>query len=80
MKSENARQRDIKIMKVAIVLAVVLLDLVGHFILDTQRVVAHQVFNLYKINKVLEERLFQGKLCLFEDIILVARKKLTEHV
>ncbi len=80
VKPEDARQRNIEIVKVAIILTFVLLNLVGHVILDTQRVMAHQIFDLNKIDEVVEERLFQGKLCLFEDIVLVAWEKLTEHV
>lgn len=80
IKPEDARQRDIKIVKVAVILTFVLLDLVGHLVLDTQWVVAHQIFDLNKVDEVVEERLFQGKLCLFEDIVLVAWEKLTEHV
>jgi hypothetical protein len=41
---------------------------------------AHEIFNLNKVDEVMEERLFQGKLRLFEDIILIAWEKLTEHV
>lgn len=67
-------------MEVPEVLAYVGFDLLRHFVCDSQRIVTHQVFDLDKVDKVLEELRFGRKLRLFQDVILISRKKFSNHL
>lgn len=78
-KPENARQYEVKIPQVTKVVAVMPVDLLCHFILHAQGIMAKQVFYFYKIHKILKQALFKGKLYLFQDIVLITGKKLSKH-
>ncbi len=78
-EAEHAHEVEVKFVKMTKVGTLVLLDVVGHNIYHAERVKTQQVFNFYKINKVLKQGLLQRQLRLFKNIILIKWKEFADH-
>lgn len=75
-KPEDAGKYQVKFLQVAKIRAFVFVYFHGHLVFHAKGVMPQQVFHLYKVDQILKQGLLKGKLYFFQDIILIAGKKL----
>lgn len=68
---EHTHQVHVEFVKMAEIRIVVLPDPKGHRIHHSEGVAAQEIFDLYKVNEVLQQGRFQRQLCRFKDVILI---------
>ena len=77
--SEYPRKGNVEFVQMTEVHTFVIPDLFAHIIGYSQWVISQQVFHFYEIDQVIEQRISETKLCLFENIILIKRKEFAKH-
>ena len=66
-------------MEMSKVIGFMILNALCHGVHNAQRILMQQVLYFYIINQILEQGIFHGKLDTFQNVILVARKILSNH-
>lgn len=76
---ENTHQVHIELMQVSEICGMMVPDPPAHVIYNTQGVAAQKVFYFNKVYQVVEQGIFEGELCLFQNVILVKWKEFSKH-
>ena len=71
LEPKHTHEVQIKFAQVPEIRVLMLLDLYGHVVHHAEWVTAKKVLDFDKVNQVVQQRRFQGQLCLFKDVILV---------
>ena len=78
-KSKNSGKIDVELLQMAEFGIGMFLDPFCSIVGNSKRIGSKKIFYFNKIHHVLEEGIVKGKLCLFQNIILVAREEFSKH-